>query len=77
MKISMVVAFVHMTFGMVLKIINEIKRSQKSLIFYDSLPKLGLLLTTVGYLVLLIIKKWLKNFEGEESTAPSIINSML
>jgi vacuolar-type H+-ATPase subunit I/STV1 len=62
MKISMVVAFVHMTFGMVLKVINEMKRSQKSMIFYDSLPKIGLLFTTVGYLVLLIVKKWLKNF---------------
>lgn len=77
MKISMVIAFVHMTFGLILKIVNEIKRSQKGMIFYDSLPKLGLLFTTVGYLVYLIVKKWLTDFHGRESTAPSIINSLL
>lgn len=77
MKISMVIAFVHMTFGLVLKIVNELKRSQMSMIVFDTLPKLGLLLTTVGYLVFLIIKKWLTNFTGHESTAPSIINSMI
>ena len=77
MKISMVIAFVHMSFGLVLKIVNELKRSQTGLILYDSLPKLGLLFTTVGYLVFLIVKKWLTNFHGHESTAPSIINSLI
>lgn len=73
----MVVAFFHMGFGMVLKIINERKRGEYKKIIYDSLPKIGLLLTTVGYLVLLIVKKWLTDYSGAESTAPSIINSML
>lgn len=60
----MIVAFVHMAFGMSLKIINEKKRRQYKKIFYDSIPKLALLFTTVGYLVLLIIKKWLTNYNG-------------
>lgn len=77
MKISMIVAFFHMGFGMSLKIVNEFKRGQFKRIIYDSLPKIGILFTTVGYLVLLIVKKWLTNFEGSESTAPSIINCLL
>ena len=77
MKISMIVAFVHMLFGMTLKIVNEWKRGQTKTIVYDSFPKIGLLLTTVGYLVFLIVLKWLTSFKGAESTAPSIINSML
>lgn len=77
MKISMIMAFFHMAFGMVLKIVNQKKRGQHSKIFYDSLPKIGLLFTTVGYLVLLIVKKWMTNYSGAESTAPSIINSLL
>jgi V-type H+-transporting ATPase subunit a len=64
MKVSMIMAFVHMAFGMILKIVNERKRGQYNKIFYDSLPKIGLLMTTVGYLVFLIIKKWCTNFEG-------------
>jgi vacuolar-type H+-ATPase subunit I/STV1 len=62
MKVSMVIAFFHMAFGMVLKIVNEKKRGQYSKIFYDSLPKIGLLITTVGYLVFLILKKWCTSF---------------
>lgn len=61
----MVVAFFHMAFGMMLKIVNEKKRGQNSKIIYDSLPKLGLLFTTVGYLVFLIVKKWMTNYSGE------------
>lgn len=77
MKISMIVAFIHMGFGMILKIVNDKKRGQYKKIFYDSLPKFCILLTTVGYLVLLIVLKWLKNYEGNESKAPSIINCIL
>lgn len=64
MKLSMIVAFIHMCFGAVLKIANELKKGQKSLVLYDSIPKLILMFTTIGYLVLLIIVKWLTNYEG-------------
>lgn len=77
MKLSMVMAFVHMTFGIVLKMVNELKKGQKKIFLYDSLPKLILMFTTIGYLVYLIIAKWLTNYHGNESHAPSIINSML
>jgi V-type H+-transporting ATPase subunit a len=73
----MIVAFFHMGFGMALKIVNERKRGEYKKIFYDSLPKIGLLFTTVGYLVLLIVKKWMTDYSTIEHTAPSIINSIL
>jgi vacuolar-type H+-ATPase subunit I/STV1 len=73
----MVIAFVHMLFGTVLKMINELKRGQTKRFYYDSLPKLVLMFTTIGYLVALIVVKWLTNYHGRESEAPSIINSML
>lgn len=77
MKISMVIAFVHMLFGTVLKMINELKRGQTKRFYYDSLPKLVLMFTTIGYLVALIVVKWLTDYRGREFEAPSIINSML
>ena len=77
MKVSMVMAFVHMGFGMGLKVWNEYKKGQFKTIIYDSAPKIGMLFTTVGYLVYLILAKWLTDYRGQESTAPSIINSLL
>lgn len=65
MKISMVIAFVHMTFGSVLKMKNELKRGQTSRFIYDSLPKLVMMFTTIGYLVFLIIAKWLTDYRGK------------
>lgn len=64
MKISMVIAFVHMTFGTVLKMTNELKRGQTARLVYDSLPKLVMMFTTIGYLVFLIIAKWLTDYTG-------------
>lgn len=64
MKISMVIAFIHMTFGIILKMTNELKRGQTKIFYYDSLPKLVLMFTTIGYLVLLIVMKWLTNYHG-------------
>lgn len=77
MKLSMVIAFVHMVFGTVLKMVNEKKRGQMKQFYLDSVPKLILMCTTVGYLVYLIIAKWLTNYSGRESEAPSVINTML
>jgi len=77
MKLSMVIAFVHMVFGTVLKVVNEIKRGQTKMLYLDSLPKLILMLTTIGYLVFLIVVKWLTNYDGRTHEAPSIINTML
>jgi len=64
MKLSMVIAFIHMVFGTVLKIVNEIKRGQTKQLYLDSFPKLVLMFTTIGYLVALIVMKWLTNYEG-------------
>ena len=77
MKISMVMAFVHMGFGLGLQIVNQLKRGQHKLIVYDSIPKLVLLFTTVGYLVYLIVLKWLTDFTSHTNLAPSIINTLL
>ena len=60
----MVIAFVHMVFGTVLKMINERKRGQITSFYWDSLPKLILMFTTVGYLVFLIVAKWLTDYSG-------------
>lgn len=64
MKLSMIIAFIHMCFGAILKMTNELKRGQKKLFIYDSLPKFILMITTIGYLVYLIIAKWLTNYKG-------------
>jgi vacuolar-type H+-ATPase subunit I/STV1 len=55
-----------MSFGLILKIANEVKRGQKKQIVFDSVPRLLLMLCTVGFLVLLIIVKWLNNYEDRE-----------
>jgi len=55
-----------MSFGLILKMTNEIKRGQTKQFWFDSIPKLALMFTTVGFLVLLIILKWFNNYDDRE-----------
>lgn len=77
MKLSIVMGSVHMLFGMLLRIVNELHLKKYVSVVYESLPKLVVFMCTIGYMVYLILLKWTINFKGKESTAPSIISMVL
>lgn len=77
MKLSMIAAFVHMVFGSFIRIANDIHQKKKANLILESIPKLILLVATVGYLNFLIVFKWTIDWTGRESQAPSIINMYL
>jgi V-type H+-transporting ATPase subunit a len=64
MKLSMVAAFVHMLFGSVIRIINDIHQKKRATLLLESIPKLILLICTVGYLVFMIVFKWMIDWTG-------------
>ena len=61
-----------MTVGILIKGVNSVYFGKWSKFFFVFLPELLFFLSTFGYMVLLIIVKWLTKFE-DPSTAPSII----
>ncbi|XP_040891582.1 V-type proton ATPase 116 kDa subunit a3 [Toxotes jaculatrix] len=73
MKMSIVIGVVHMTFGVCLSYFNYRHRAQWVSVFLVLLPELVFMLGLFGYLVFLIVYKWLAYGPGQSDRAPSIL----
>ncbi|XP_054852176.1 V-type proton ATPase 116 kDa subunit a 2 isoform X3 [Eublepharis macularius] len=73
MKMSIILGVVHMTFGVVLGGFNHLFFKQKYNIYLVFIPQLLFLLSIFGYLVFLIIFKWLACTASDPEPAPSIL----
>jgi len=60
-----------------MKAFNSFTFKSKTDFFFEFVPQIILLTVLFGYMNLLIIIKWLSNYTGQESNAPSIINTMI
>lgn len=64
MKISVIIAILHMTVGVIIKAFNA-KFFRKSLDFYfEFIPQIIFLFLLFGYMDFLIIYKWLQDWSG-------------
>lgn len=79
MKTSVVMGIIHMSMGIILKGLNSLHFNRKLDFFHEFIPQLILLLCLFGFMDLLIIQKWLTDWEatGDISKTPSIINAMI
>jgi len=77
MKLSVILGVAQMSIGIILKGANAIFFRDKTALLHEFLPQLILLLSLFGYMDLLIVLKWLTNYTGHESEAPSIISTMI
>ncbi|KAM9794082.1 V-type proton ATPase 116 kDa subunit a 2 isoform 2-T2 [Syngnathus typhle] len=73
MKMSVVIGVIHMTFGVVLSVFNHLHFQQKYDVYLLFLPELLFLLCLFGYLVFMILYKWLAFSARDSSQAPSIL----
>mmetsp|Transcript_1114 Transcript_1114/g.1000 ORF Transcript_1114/g.1000 Transcript_1114/m.1000 type:complete len:599 (-) Transcript_1114:4-1800(-) len=77
MKLSVIIAVAQMSLGVCMKALNAIHFKSNIDFFFEFVPQIILLVGLFGYMDLLIILKWLTSYEGNESLAPSIINTMI
>ncbi|XP_025214172.1 V-type proton ATPase 116 kDa subunit a isoform X2 [Theropithecus gelada] len=73
MKMSVILGVVHMAFGVVLGIFNHVHFGQRHRLLLETLPELTFLLGLFGYLVFLVIYKWLCVSAASAASAPSIL----
>ncbi|KAM5237711.1 V-type proton ATPase 116 kDa subunit a 2 [Ctenodactylus gundi] len=73
MKMSVILGVVHMTFGVVLGIFNHLHFQKKFNVYLVSVPELLFLLGIFGYLLFMIVYKWLAYSAATSQTAPSIL----
>uniref|UniRef100_A0A8C2H0V4 V-type proton ATPase subunit a n=1 Tax=Cyprinus carpio TaxID=7962 RepID=A0A8C2H0V4_CYPCA len=73
MKMSVIIGIIHMTFGVVLGVFNHLHFRRTFNLYLIFIPELLFLLCLFGYLVFMIIYKWLFFTVRDSQTAPSIL----
>uniref|UniRef100_A0A8C6UWN1 V-type proton ATPase subunit a n=1 Tax=Neogobius melanostomus TaxID=47308 RepID=A0A8C6UWN1_9GOBI len=73
MKMSVIIGVIHMTFGVVLSTFNHIHFRKTYNLYLVFLPELLFLLCLFGYLVFMIVYKWLVFSAKDSRHAPSIL----
>uniref|UniRef100_A0A4W5JDV9 V-type proton ATPase subunit a n=1 Tax=Hucho hucho TaxID=62062 RepID=A0A4W5JDV9_9TELE len=73
MKMSVIIGVVHMSFGVVLSVFNHLHFKQNFNVYLLFLPELLFLLCLFGYLVFMILYKWLAFGARDSRLAPSIL----
>ena len=77
MKLSVILGVMHMLLGIVLKAVNSLQFRQIDEFWFEFVPQLVFMLCTFAYMDILLVAKWLTNWDGRTSQAPSIINVMI
>ncbi|KAJ8286096.1 hypothetical protein GJAV_G00034500 [Gymnothorax javanicus] len=73
MKMSIILGIIHMCFGVVLGVFNHLHFRKKFNILLVFLPELLFLLCLFGYLVFMVLYKWLAFSASDSQAAPSIL----
>ncbi|XP_020028056.1 V-type proton ATPase 116 kDa subunit a 3 [Castor canadensis] len=73
MKMSVILGVTHMAFGVFLGVFNHVHFGQAHRLLLETLPELVFLLGLFGYLVFLVVYKWLSVSPANASSAPSIL----
>lgn len=77
MKFSIIIGFLHMGFGTIIKGFNAIYFNRKIDFFFEFIPQLVMMLTIIGYLVFLIIYKWVTPIGYLGCQKQGIINTVI
>uniref|UniRef100_UPI00358E2017 V-type proton ATPase 116 kDa subunit a 1-like n=1 Tax=Myxine glutinosa TaxID=7769 RepID=UPI00358E2017 len=73
MKMSVILGIVHMTTGICLSLVNHMYFKNKVNIFCQFLPEIIFIMALFGYLVVLIIYKWIAYTSYMSKDAPSLL----
>ena len=77
MKFSIIIGVFQMLVGIANKCLNALYFRDKRSLFLEGIPQFLLMFCSFGYMSILIVAKWLTDFRGRESSAPSIIGFFL
>ena len=77
MKLSVILGVMQMSLGVCMKAFNASYFQNKLDLLCEFVPQIILLLVLFGYMDLMILCKWMTDFTGRESQAPSVITNMI
>lgn len=77
MKSAVILGVIHMTFGIFISLSNNLYFKDHVAIAFDFIPRLLFMLSTFGYMILMIFIKWCTNWEANGSNPPNLIQTMI
>ena len=77
MKISVLYGFFHMALGLILKAVNSIRQKKPIIFLFEFLPQFIFLSSIIGYMNVLIVVKWLRDWSFVHEQGPDIIMTMI
>lgn len=77
MKLSVIIAIIHMTVGVIIKAFNSLYFKKKLDFYFEFIPQFIFLFLLFGYMDFLIVLKWLTDWNGNRNPPPSIISTMM
>ena len=83
MKLSVIIAIIHMTLGIFLKATNAIYFRKRLDFYFEFIPQVIFMVILFGYMDFLIVFKWLKTWDQRvgdippQQWAPNIISTMM
>jgi len=77
MKTSVILGVAQMLLGISMKAFNAIQFNSKTDFLFEFIPQIIMMSVLFGYMNLLIIIKWLTDYEMHENDAPSIITTLI
>lgn len=76
MKMAVILGVIHMLFGLILRLINNVRQKKYVDLIMLTLPQIIFMACTFVYMDFLIIYKWSTNYQDTKN-APSIISTMI
>uniref|UniRef100_A0A8D3BZ81 V-type proton ATPase subunit a n=1 Tax=Scophthalmus maximus TaxID=52904 RepID=A0A8D3BZ81_SCOMX len=73
MKMSVIIGIIHMTFGVCLSFFNYLHFGKISSVFFVLIPELFFIVSLFGYLVFMVVFKWIAYTPAQSKIAPSIL----
>lgn len=77
MKLSVIFGVLHMLFGIILRGANSVHFGLTADIFFQFIPQLVFMSILFGYMDVMIVLKWTKDWSNDPSAAPSLITQLM
>jgi V-type H+-transporting ATPase subunit a len=77
MKMAVIFGVAQMSLGIILKGTNTIQNRSMVDFIFEFVPQILVLIALFGYMDLMIVLKWLQDWEGRTAYAPSVISTMI
>jgi len=77
MKMAVILGVCHMLFGLTLSLFNHLYFKDYMSLKFEFIPRMVFLLSTFGYMIWMILYKWVQDWSTRDTSPPNLIQTMI